>query len=114
MTTSHNAGYRLMIGYIQPSAVQRLDLGIPETIFPVRSASGSVPVYIDPSRTVDAMGRRATWDSVRNALAIAMCAFASRPDRHDLNAAVGVIDALTEPGLPLAWLRSVGADSAND
>ncbi|WP_175892424.1 hypothetical protein [Burkholderia cepacia] len=39
-----------MIGYIQPSAVQRLDLGIPETIFPVRSTSGSVPVYIDPAR----------------------------------------------------------------
>ncbi len=51
MTTSHNAGYRLMIGYIQPSAVQRLELGIPETIFPVRSTSGSVPVYIDPTRT---------------------------------------------------------------
>lgn len=49
MTTSHNAGYRRMIGYIQPSAVERLDLGMPETIFPVRSASGSIPVYIDPT-----------------------------------------------------------------
>lgn len=49
MTTSHSAGYRLMIGYIQPSAVERLNLGMPETIFPVRSTSGSVPVYIDPT-----------------------------------------------------------------
>ncbi|RAA31165.1 hypothetical protein DN554_14420 [Burkholderia multivorans] len=48
MTTSYNAGYRRMIGYIQPSAVERLDLGMPETIFPVRSASGSIPVYVDP------------------------------------------------------------------
>ncbi|MCW3583867.1 hypothetical protein [Burkholderia cenocepacia] len=48
MTTSHNAGYRRMIGYIQPSAVERLDLGMPETIFPVRSTSGTIPVYIDP------------------------------------------------------------------
>ncbi|WP_175895708.1 hypothetical protein [Burkholderia cepacia] len=51
MTTSHNAGYRRMIGYIQPSAVERLDLGTPETIFPVRSTSGTIPVYIDPTRS---------------------------------------------------------------
>ncbi len=50
MTTSHKAGYRCMIGYIQASAVQRLNTGTPETIFPVRSASGSVPVYIDPDQ----------------------------------------------------------------
>lgn len=51
MTKLHNAGYRLMIGYIQTSAVQRLQLGMPDTIFPVRSTSGTVPVYIDPTRS---------------------------------------------------------------
>ena len=50
-TTSHNAGCRLMIGYIQTTAFQRLQLGMPETIFPVRSTSGTVPVYIDPTRS---------------------------------------------------------------
>ncbi len=49
MTTSHHTGYRRMIGYIQPSAVERLDTGMPETIFPMRSVSGSVPVSIDPT-----------------------------------------------------------------
>lgn len=48
MTTSHKAGYRRMVGYIQPAAVERLDIGMPETIFPVRSTSGTIPVYIDP------------------------------------------------------------------
>ncbi|WP_164462510.1 MULTISPECIES: hypothetical protein [Burkholderia cepacia complex] len=51
MTNLHIAGHRLMIGYIQPSATGRLELGIPETIFPIRSTSGSVPVFIDPTRT---------------------------------------------------------------
>ncbi|WP_416268412.1 hypothetical protein SD235_13680 [Burkholderia cepacia] len=59
MTTSQKAGYRKMIGYIQPSAVARLDLGTPETIFPVRSASGSVPVYIDPTCTAGLTGEQA-------------------------------------------------------
>lgn len=51
MTNPLNAGNRLMIGYVQPSAIQRLELGVPETVFPVRSTSGSVPVYIDSTCT---------------------------------------------------------------
>ncbi|MDW9227040.1 hypothetical protein C7S15_1607 [Burkholderia cepacia] len=59
---------------------------------------------------------RATWDRTRHSLAVAMVGFADRPEliRRNLDAAVHVIDALTEPGSPLAWLRTGRAASANE
>ncbi|MCA8214513.1 hypothetical protein LGN20_11430 [Burkholderia cepacia] len=48
----------------------------------------------------------ATWDQLRHSLAVAMCGFAGRAEGHrDLDAAVHALDAITEPGSPLAWLR---------
>jgi hypothetical protein len=48
----------------------------------------------------------ATWDKLHHSLAVAMCGFAGRPEgRRDLDAAVHALDAITEPGSPLAWLR---------
>ncbi|WP_175946698.1 hypothetical protein [Burkholderia pyrrocinia] len=50
----------------------------------------------------------AGWDQLRHSLAIAMCGFGSRPDgKRDLDAAAHVLDALTEPGSPLTWLRTI-------
>lgn len=59
---------------------------------------------------------RAAWDRTRHALAVAMVGFADRPEliRRNLDAAVHVLDALTEPGSPLAWLRTARASSANE
>ncbi|WP_185734200.1 hypothetical protein [Burkholderia stagnalis] len=49
----------------------------------------------------------ATWDRTRHTLAVAMVGFASRPEliRRNLDAALQVLDALTESGSPLTWLR---------
>ncbi|KWK48040.1 hypothetical protein WT81_05020 [Burkholderia stagnalis] len=58
---------------------------------------------------------RAAWDRTRHALAVAMVGFASRTGSRNLDAAVHVLDALTEPGSPLAWLctaRAVASPAA--
>ncbi|MBW5284196.1 hypothetical protein [Burkholderia gladioli] len=48
----------------------------------------------------------AAWDSTRHSLAVAISAFVKRPaGNRGLDAAVQMLDAITEPGLPLAWLR---------
>lgn len=52
---------------------------------------------------------RATWSNARDSLAVAMAGFAGRSGNRDFNAAIGVLDAITEPGLPLAWLRTARA-----
>ncbi|QOV06300.1 hypothetical protein CPT_Maja_080 [Burkholderia phage Maja] len=50
----------------------------------------------------------AMWDQLRHSLAVAMCGFVSRPEgRRGLDAAAHALDALTEPGAPLAWLRAI-------
>ncbi len=59
---------------------------------------------------------RAAWDRTRHALAVAMVGFASRPEliRRNLDAAVSALDAITEAGSPLSWLRTARASSANE
>ncbi|KVX62741.1 hypothetical protein WT33_15805 [Burkholderia stagnalis] len=57
---------------------------------------------------------RATWSNARDSLAVAMSGFAGRSGNRDFNTAIGVLDAITEPGLPLAWLRTARAASANE
>jgi hypothetical protein len=58
---------------------------------------------------------RAAWDRTRHALAVAMVGFAGRPEgRRDLDAAAQALDAITELGSPLAWLRTARASSANE
>ncbi|MBR8219081.1 hypothetical protein [Burkholderia vietnamiensis] len=57
---------------------------------------------------------RAAWDRARESLAVAMAGFASRSGSRDFNAALSVLDAITEPGLPLLWLRTARAASANE
>ncbi|WP_241301086.1 hypothetical protein [Burkholderia cenocepacia] len=57
---------------------------------------------------------RAAWDDTRHSLAVAMCGFASRAGNRDLDAAISVIDAITEAGSPLSWLRTARASSANE
>ncbi|MGU2419442.1 AAA family ATPase [Burkholderia cenocepacia] len=57
---------------------------------------------------------RAAWDDTRHSLAVAMCGFASRAGNRDLDAAISVIDAITEAGSPLSWLRTARAYSANE
>ncbi|WP_198386283.1 hypothetical protein [Burkholderia ubonensis] len=57
---------------------------------------------------------RATWSNARDSLAVAMSGFAGRSGNRDFNAAIGVLDAITEPGLPLAWLRTARTASANE
>ncbi|MBU9468337.1 hypothetical protein LGM75_23980 [Burkholderia multivorans] len=52
---------------------------------------------------------RAEWDSTRHALAIAMVGFAGRTGSRDLDSAAQCLDALTEPGSPLTWLREARA-----
>jgi len=54
---------------------------------------------------------RATWDRTRHALAVAMVGFADRPEliRRNLDAALHVLDTLTESGSPLGWLRTARA-----
>ncbi|WP_175994538.1 hypothetical protein [Burkholderia vietnamiensis] len=67
--------------------------------------------------SVDAGGaadERAAWDIARDSLAVAMAGFASRSGSRDFNAALSVLDAITEPGLPLSWLRTARAASANE
>jgi hypothetical protein len=57
----------------------------------------------------------AAWDKLRHSLAVAMCGFVCRPDgRRNLDAAVNVLDALTEPGSPLAWLRTIAPTAENE
>ncbi|HIE4430022.1 TPA: hypothetical protein ACXM9H_000993 [Burkholderia multivorans] len=55
-----------------------------------------------------------SWDRTRHSLAVAMLGFASRPElvRRNLDAAASMLDSLTEPGLPLAWLRNASAKGA--
>ncbi|EGD06621.1 hypothetical protein B1M_00545 [Burkholderia sp. TJI49] len=57
---------------------------------------------------------RAAWDDTRHSLAVAMCGFAIRSGSRDLDAAIRVLDAITEEGSPLSWLRYARAVSAND
>ncbi|HDR9153835.1 TPA: hypothetical protein QDB05_000255 [Burkholderia vietnamiensis] len=57
---------------------------------------------------------RAAWGNARESLAVAMSGFASRSENRDFNAALTVLDAITEPGLPLSWLRTARAASANE
>ncbi|HEM7888518.1 TPA: hypothetical protein U2Q27_000700 [Burkholderia cepacia] len=57
---------------------------------------------------------RAAWDNARDSLAVAMAGFAARSGNRDFNAAITVLDAITEPGLPLSWLRTDRAASANE
>lgn len=56
----------------------------------------------------------AAWGNARESLAVAMAGFASRSGNRDFNAALTVLDAITEPGLPLSWLRTARAASANE
>ncbi|MDN7900134.1 hypothetical protein [Burkholderia cepacia] len=56
--------------------------------------------------------KRATWDDTRHSLAVAMCGFATRLGSRDLDAAISVLDAITEAGSPLSWLRSARAASS--
>ncbi|WP_124492403.1 hypothetical protein [Burkholderia stagnalis] len=56
-------------------------------------------------------GELATWENARESLAIAMAGFAGRSGSRDFNAAISVLDAITELGLPLAWLRTASAAS---
>jgi hypothetical protein len=53
-----------------------------------------------------AIGEREAWEQLRGLLAVAMCSFATKVGRKDLDAAVSVLDAITEPGSPIAWLRA--------
>jgi hypothetical protein len=53
-----------------------------------------------------AIGEREAWEQLRGLLAVAMCSFATKVGRKDLDAAVSVLDAITEPGSPMAWLRA--------
>ncbi|HDR9199628.1 TPA: hypothetical protein QDB48_000913 [Burkholderia vietnamiensis] len=55
---------------------------------------------------------RASWGRAREPLAVAMAGFASRSGSRDFNAALSVLDAITEPGLPLSWLRSAPVSAA--
>ncbi|KVG03164.1 hypothetical protein WJ21_04560 [Burkholderia vietnamiensis] len=55
---------------------------------------------------------RASWGRAREPLAVAMAGFASRSGSRDFNAALSVLDAITEPGLPLSWLRSARVSAA--
>ncbi|WP_334004257.1 hypothetical protein [Burkholderia cepacia] len=57
---------------------------------------------------------RAAWDDTRHSLAIAMCGFATRSGSRDLDAAISVLDAITEAGSPLAWLRTAISASTPD
>lgn len=56
---------------------------------------------------------RAAWDDTRHSLAVAMCGFATRSGSRDLDTAISVLDAITEAGSPLSWLRTARA-SANE
>ncbi|WP_157648772.1 hypothetical protein [Burkholderia ubonensis] len=77
----------------------------------VLSAIAASPVEQPAAALAD---ERATWSNARDSLAVAMSGFAGRSGNRDFNAAIGVLDAITEPGLPLAWLRTARAASANE
>lgn len=48
------------------------------------------------------------WENARHSLAVAICSFVTRPDNNrGLNAAAQMLDVITEPGSPLAWLRTI-------
>ncbi|MDN8071135.1 hypothetical protein [Burkholderia vietnamiensis] len=68
-----------------------------------RRDSAAVPAPAD---------ERAAWGRARESLAVAMAGFSSRSGSRDFNAALSVLDAITEPGLPLSWLRSARASAA--
>ncbi|WP_176317854.1 hypothetical protein [Burkholderia vietnamiensis] len=74
-----------------------------------REARALTPAQSEPAVTDE----RATWDNARESLAIAMAGFASCSGSRDFNAAISVLDAITEPGLPLSWLRTARASSPN-
>lgn len=68
------------------------------------------PAASTPATTAGALDERTTWDDTRHSLAVAMSAFATRPEgRRGLDAAVSVLDAITEPGSPLSWLRAASS-----
>jgi hypothetical protein len=47
------------------------------------------------------------WSRTRSHLATTMAAFGTRPDgKRGMDAAVQALDAITEPGSPLSWLRN--------
>ncbi|MBR8043139.1 hypothetical protein KDW40_01940 [Burkholderia cenocepacia] len=57
----------------------------------------------------------AAWDSTRHSLAVAISAFVKRPaGNRGLDAAVQMLDAITEPGSPLAWLRVPAPQGGNN
>lgn len=66
-----------------------------------------------PSAPLEGTGNgadeRAAWDNARESLAVAMAGFSNRSGNRDFNAAISVLDAITEPGLPLSWLRTARA-----
>ncbi|MCA7953900.1 hypothetical protein LGM43_26885 [Burkholderia seminalis] len=67
-----------------------------------------------PEQASHAADERVAWGNARESLAVAMAGFASRSGNRDFNAALTVLDAITEPGLPLSWLRTARAASANE
>lgn len=67
-----------------------------------------------PEQASHAADERVAWGNARESLAVAMAGFASRSGTRDFNAALTVLDAITEPGLPLSWLRTARAASANE
>jgi hypothetical protein len=54
------------------------------------------------------------WSRTRSNLATTMCAFGTRPDgKRGMDAAAQALDAITEPGSPLSWLRNAVPLTAN-
>lgn len=57
----------------------------------------------------------AAWDSTRHSLAVAISAFVKcHAGNRGLDAAVQMLDAITEPGSPLAWLRVPAPQGGNN
>jgi hypothetical protein len=53
------------------------------------------------------------WARTRSNLATAMAAFGTRPDgKRGMDAAAQALDAITEPGSPLSWLRDAAPTPA--
>lgn len=77
----------------------------------VRAVASGASIAHPASSPAD---ERAAWDNARDSLAVAMAGFATRSGSRDFNAALTVLDAITEPGLPLSWLRTARAASANE
>ena len=74
----------------------------------------STPLATEASKPAPSVEQdeRGAWEQLRGSLAVAMCAFATKDGSRGLDAAVGVLDAITEPGSPIAWLRAAST-SAN-